>query len=945
MSLDFLEKNSQNNFDKYRFSNFESGGSEPSTPDDLKTAESKDDQPLDNKSFYSPTDSKKNKKGIGKKLIQFAKKNKTATYGGGGIGAVILIVIIIVFIFAQQLPGFAALLAASNMATDNELFQRDTTELTAEKAELDAESAVNKTSIEADYSDGANSEAGDILTNLESYNPNQTFGNLNASNTLDLKYSGAQLQTVAIDGNPPTTVPKYSPKVWEGTNDSTAAFSSNTAELSQLETQIGSLNEDGGIIIRSGVAGTEINALGDGALAGIDDTKFVDQTSEQSDILLDEKAQSAIDPAALTGTSPVLSETDALNSAEQKVATDEATDATSTPAIKNIIKDNGVDPVVETDITSGLKSLQSVFSGASSQLYLLAVMGCVIYDGSLVNTNLNAATTINNQDTEAEKTYLFTETNADKEKAGDLNAETIGALNRKYEGTNNLSRSNPELSANGETVNTYTNTVSPQADSGAEYTLTGTLFGGSLASILDPFLNWACPILTNPVVGVILLLFEKLKGPALLAAIAADAASAGVATPAVATIEAAEGAEVAATAAAEGATEEAAATAGALGGVAEGSLEGGVGNVASDIGEDLATNSITQDTTATAADEITQSGFSDYLSKLGDKWTAYSNGNGLKGALWTATKNNAVKIAKIAGIVGLTYGLTAKAKEIVEQTANTTYNGYSMGKDLANQGDVGGRVLSAEICQKQYFCTPLGATDVTYNKGVKVAYLANQNSHKSTYERYLALSNPYSLFSRISTTTYADISNFSLSSLFKKVASVFNPTKIITGIFSLFRGSKIYAASDTPPADVADESDYGVVQWGYTQAENALANPKTGQVSYQPLQNAKILDAQTIDSMPASQYIKNTYDMCFTDNMGTLLTTKPTGNVATGVNYIDRNSYGNVIGGLCSEQYLGPNSADPNLKAGQKDLIFRWRLDQSYKQSLDMLTNIQNANN
>ena len=268
-----------------------------------------------------------------------------------------------------------------------------------------------------------------------------------------------------------------------------------------------------------------------------------------------------------------------------------------------------------------------------------------------------------------------------------------------------------------------------------------------------------------------------------------------------------------------------------------------------------------------------------------------------------------------------------------------------MGKDLANQGDVGGRALSAEICQKQYFCTPLGATDVTYNKGVKVAYLANQNSDKSTYQRYLAISNPYSLLSRISTTAYADISNFSLSSLFEKLASVFNPEKLITGLFSLFSKSKIYAAPNTPPADVTDESDYGIVQWGYTQAENALANPKTGQVSYQPLQNAKILDSQTIDSMPASQYIKNTYGMCFTDSMGTLLTTKPTGNVATTVNYIDRNSYGNIIGGLCSEQYLGPNSADPNLKAGQKDLIFRWRLDQSYNQSLDMLTNVQNANN
>jgi hypothetical protein len=57
--------------------------------------------------------------------------------------------------------------------------------------------------------------------------------------------------------------------------------------------------------------------------------------------------------------------------------------------------------------------------------------------------------------------------------------------------------------------------------------------------------------------------------------------------------------------------------------------------------------------------------------------------------------------------------------------------------------------------------------------------------------------------------------------------------------------------------------------------------------------------------------------------------------------------------GLCSEYYLGPNSADPNLadnvtKTGGgsygKDLGFRWRLSQRYAGSLKLLLNVQNAN-
>jgi hypothetical protein len=254
--------------------------------------------------------------------------------------------------------------------------------------------------------------------------------------------------------------------------------------------------------------------------------------------------------------------------------------------------------------------------------------------------------------------------------------------------------------------------------------------------------------------------------------------------------------------------------------------------------------------------------------------------------------------------------------------------------------------------QKQYYGAPLSADQVTYNKSKNLAYLSTQNSNKSAYQRYFALSNPYSLLSKISTQTYADVTNFSFRSLFEKVANIFSPSKIVSDLFSLFKGVKIYASSNIPSPD---SSDYGIVQWGYTSQEDALANPISGNPSYQPLQNAKILNEQPlINGQTASQYMQQTYGPCFSDSIGTLLTTKPSTGPDTSENYIVRNSTGDVIAGLCSEAYLGPNSIDTNAQdhdvnsVGKaiygRDLVFRWRLNQSYNQSLDLLSNIQDAN-
>jgi hypothetical protein len=904
MSLDFLKDDYENNFTKYRSSRFESEN-KSFLSDGISDEESdQDEQPIDNNLFKPNKDHKKKK--ISKKIVSSIKKNKAVAYSGGGLGIITFLVIILVFLGAQELPGFAALIAATNMAKDNQIFERDNTELNAQKAALDEETPGEQAALDSTYSD---SNTGGLLTKLDDYNPNQVMDNLTAGSDIGFNYSGNVLKSVEIDGQPPILEKSIPVDDWPNTNDTTEALTSDTNSISELMTNLGSLDESGGILIRSGVAPTEIDAVEGDALNGVDDSQFENQTAENSEVILDEDAQSAIDP---TAASPPLSTTDALKGAEEQAVSQEDKDATNPTAIKQIIADGGVDKSVEVAMNSGgLDSLNGISSDIAdlSLAYAIAVPACIIFDGSLVNTNSQA--TVDNQNQETENTYVFVESNADKAKAGDLNGQAIGAINQKLSG---LDQSNPEIAARGGQINTLSGVVSPQSGAGATYSIVN-LFGNSSAQLINWLLEHLCPSLTNKTAAYGILGLQ-----------------AALTFFSLGSIEAAElPAQI------------------AVDGVVSSIIEDTVDESTSAI-----TSSITEGVVSKSAIEyIQENGLGNYLKALSSKASNYIEGTGgIQNVLVQGQKAIIKKSAVIAGVAGATYGIMLLAHEAVEQDIGSTYNGYSQGTDFANQADEGGNALSNEIMQKQYYGAPLSADQVTYNKSKNLAYLSTQNSNKSAYQRYFALSNPYSLLSKISTQTYADVTNFSFRSLFEKVANIFSPSKIVSDLFSLFKGVKIYASSNIPSPD---SSDYGIVQWGYTSQEDALANPISGNPSYQPLQNAKILNEQPlINGQTASQYMQQTYGPCFSDSIGTLLTTKPSTGPDTSENYIVRNSTGDVIAGLCSEAYLGPNSIDTNAQdhdvnsVGKaiygRDLVFRWRLNQSYNQSLDLLSNIQDAN-
>ncbi|HUC95918.1 MAG TPA: hypothetical protein VMR76_03100 [Candidatus Saccharimonadia bacterium] len=917
MSLDFLEKNSED-FEKYQSSNFAVDLDEkPASLGDLESQEDTDPEPVENSEENTGGFVKKslgNKKPkLSKKIIKKLKDNKSWAFASGGGGGIILIIIILVFIGAQELPGFASLMAAEVMVKANRSFERDTTEITSEDLALNSESPENQATIESTYSDAA---TGGMLSKLKGLTPNGAIDNLVGKGTINLikgpvktpvgKFLGVQeLKGYIIntpEGSQNFLASDIAPSKWSYISHPVETFNTKLSTISDLSDAIGQADVSGSVLLRFGVLRQLIANLGGNPLSGIIASKFTNKTPEQSDIEVDMEAEQAINP---TSDPVVVPDTEGLSNAVEDGENAQNADASNPVAVENIIQNGGNQPNIDAITTNDTSSLtsDSLLSDVSL-LYAVGVPACIIYDSS--TDSPNAGKTIDRQVRETERTYLLQQSTAAEQRAGNLPAQAAGALTRKY---GNVALSNVEVSASGGKIDTHTKVISPEAGVGGQYTLNNVLLPQSVANFINPIASSLCHVVTNTDVAI-----GFLAGQALTYVVGLFD-SFGLQ----------DAAEAAAQASLELATKDA---------VKDGVNEL-VTNIVSDATESAASSAITKQATSKTIGSI--------LKGESAKLYEYVLGGQIKKDAATG-----------AVYVGATYGLALLAKDVVAQDMGTTYDGYSQNTDFTNQGHEGGIALANATEQNQYFGAPLSAQQVAYNNNQNLTSLNQLNSKRSVYQRYLALSNPFSLLSRLSDDAYADVSTFSFSSLVKKIADVFSPTRLFSDIFSAFN-SKASAAS----SDAVDNNDYGIVQFGYTSQEDALTNPTTGDPSYQPLENAKILNSQPNinvngQSMSASQYINQTYGACFTDSIGTLLTTMPSSGPDTSDPYILRDTNGNVIGGLCSDKYLGPNSADPYARDTAKnqkgtesygnDLIFRWRLNQSYQQSLDLLTSVQNAN-
>jgi hypothetical protein len=941
MSLDFWEENYEDPASKYYSSNTDStlvrppedeedqfNENDPSTysgigdeaEEYLKNREENEDSDETDGGFYKPgpkSSAKKLAKNAaldGIEVVQpelapvvyLAKHKNKVFIGGGGLFAVIGIIMLLFFIGSQKLPGFAALIASQSMARANRIFQRDTTELTSEEAALEAESPADQAILEnTTYS---NSATGGLLAKLKSYSPNDVMDNLKSSGVIKFNYGpaeegvgkflGAQkLKSVTVGGED-YLVSDIAPSTWGFARHPITTFGNRATAVSDLMDSIGSLDTDGGLLIRFGLGRQIISELGGNPLAGIFSSRFADKSASDSSAILDQQAEDAISP---TSDPVIIPETDGIANATRDADQQLTTDGGTLEGVKAIDANGGNDPKVNSIIDDESKSLTSGLLSKISISYAIAVPACIIYDSSLQSPN--ASKSINKQTDEVKRSYLLVQSAASQQKSGALSGNAIQAFNNKL---GNLSSSNPEIVANGGSPDTLSSIVSPQAGPGGQYSIVDTLMPSVVAQFIDPIATTVCPVLTNSTVAIGILAAQVVSYIA------------GVITGGIS--DAAEAAaQISAKAAADAAVN---------------SVDDEVATaVVSKETEVISENTVASE----VSNNLTTSVLGNFLKMQSRKVYEFVDG---AGGITGVVKQGAVTVVKksvsVGAVVGATYGLAMLAHEVVAQDMGTTYDGYSQGNDFANQSAAGGQAFGSEMVQKQYFGVPLEPTALAYNQNLDNTNIAKVNSTGSMYQRYLATANPYSLVSKLSLNVYATITNFSLNTFVSKLASLFNPIRVAESLTSVF--NKKAAAASTQ-----DNGSYGLVEWGYTPQEDALTNPATGDPSYQPLENAKILNSPA--NAAKISYISSVYNACYTSDMGTLLTQKPSLGPDTSDVYINRDKNGNVDGGLCTEKYLGPNSSDPQAADGKygNDLIFRWRLSQSYTQSLDVLSGVQHA--
>ncbi len=271
-------------------------------------------------------------------------------------------------------------------------------------------------------------------------------------------------------------------------------------------------------------------------------------------------------------------------------------------------------------------------------------------------------------------------------------------------------------------------------------------------------------------------------------------------------------------------------------------------------------------------------------------------------------------LVKTGLLVGGTFGLTELSKAAVLKHANLDNSGLSTNETLANQADMGGNLYGNETNRKFLYGRPLICSALLASNEEDTAYLQQTNRSKSFSERYFALSNPMSLTSHAATTAYVlggDSANW-WSSLVNMVGRLGN-------LFSMF-GSLLTGRVHALSRSCTGAGDYNIVQWGWTDKEEALLQ----QPDFAPLDNSLALSDETY------QAIEQKYGRCYTATMGELLSSGD----------IQRNPDGSLKpdAGLCATNNL---SADNNEFGPQ--MVLRWRLKHRYDNTLQQLTDIQDA--
>lgn len=325
---------------------------------------------------------------------------------------------------------------------------------------------------------------------------------------------------------------------------------------------------------------------------------------------------------------------------------------------------------------------------------------------------------------------------------------------------------------------------------------------------------------------------------------------------------------------------------------------------------------------AKAAEDGAKTVLGRVLGKIVSKIATEKAGNvaSALGGILTDGLKNLVKVG------GSAVALTYIAKALVYTHSFAATDGLQTGPDYAAQADEGNNLIANQESQQYYYGRPLTSTDLAKSQSADNNYLQSLNKSQSAFGRYFALSNPQSLMSKLAITAQATFNASFFRNFAQLATKALSPIGSLTQVLGVWEHNKVSAAASS----VDDNTNYyGIVQWGFSEDEDALiANDPT----YGPVENEQILNNSN-----QSSAIQAKYGTCFTSTMGTLLQQ----------NEIVRDTdTGNVLPdqGLCAPNNLSYNSPDPIAYDGdsdsshQRDLIFRYRLEKDYQQGLTDLT-------
>ncbi len=288
------------------------------------------------------------------------------------------------------------------------------------------------------------------------------------------------------------------------------------------------------------------------------------------------------------------------------------------------------------------------------------------------------------------------------------------------------------------------------------------------------------------------------------------------------------------------------------------------------------------------------------------------------------TKKSVTKLVAQGGTVG---GATLLARMVTANYANQYYNGASKDLALAEEANAGAEVLNNEV-SRTLGGAPMTGADAEQALNSSKKDNAAALSQQTMFDRYLAVTNPESLLSRVGYATMGRIHTPVMANILTMAANVFNPMAIMGMVGKL---SPAVSAANTSP------SSYTRTDIGWTDAELKLVDTKRSYNDFD--ENDCILDGgrYSFDDGSCSggsdanrNKIEETYGRCWKDSMGTLFASAA----------IVRNEDGTPKEneGLCSPKNLGPNNDQ-----GFGDLVFRWRISKRAAASLQIGGEISDA--